>query len=372
MTLRIQDPSFQESLSLHEALIEACNDAELGAGTFAFATLDGVKLFMEDTAFIEFISEGSFQVLVGMDAITDRRAVEKLCELNDQLDGLNVTAFLHNGRNLFHPKLCWFRNPDGSGRLVVGSGNLTIGGLRNNWEMFAVQKLTETETDSIERTWTNWLDCNQERIHPITDDAVNARAIRNVRATRQVKRVLEEAEEEVAAEAAAAAVEQLEVDDQDPWRYVGDDRVLVAQIPRASDRWNQANFDKHNFENFFGAQAGNNTHRILLRSVSVPGGIGDIESRPSVSVKSKNYRFELEAASGLDYPDDGPPVGIFIEVGRRMFLYTLVMPDNTYYDQVDDFLENNWIGRADRMKRINTTVESLRENCPDLPFWDEN
>jgi hypothetical protein len=99
------------------------------------------------------------------------------------------------------------------------------------------------------------------------------------------------------------------------------------------------------------------------------GLFSDIEIRPSVSVVSQNYRFELEAAAGLDYPSSGRPISIFIRVSTRMFLYVIVMPMDNFYQTVRQFLDQKWEGRADRMKRICTTVQQLQINCANLPFW---
>ena len=111
---------------------------------------------------------------------------------------------------------------------------------------------------------------------------------------------------------------------------------------------------------------------ILLRSVKNSGLLGEIESRPSVSVKSKNYRFELEAAAGLDYPSGANrPIGVFICVSVRMFLYVLAMPTDPFYNTINQFLHQNWEGRTDRMKRINSTVGTLHQSCSALPFCNQ-
>jgi len=160
-------------------------------------------------------------------------------------------------------------------------------------------------------------------------------------------------------------------EDINAWDFVDEDMVLVAEIPKGSTRWNQANFDKNNFVNFFGADPQKKGYIILLRNVKNNGLLGEIESRPSVSVKSKNYRFELEAAAGFDYPSGtNRPIGVFVRVSVRMFLYVLAMPTDPFYNTINQFLARNWEGRADRMKRINSTVGTLRRSCNDLPFWN--
>lgn len=97
----------------------------------------------------------------------------------------------------------------------------------------------------------------------------------------------------------------------------------------------------------------------MLRSLNEDTSLSDIEVRPSVSVKSQNYRFELDAASGLLYPVNGKPIGIFIQLTTRMFLYHLFMPNHALYAEITDWMSANWTGRADRMKRIVATAVEL-------------
>jgi len=150
---------------------------------------------------------------------------------------------------------------------------------------------------------------------------------------------------------------------------------LFAEIPRSGNRWNQANFDVGTFESFFGATAGDNSQRILLRNVESAKVLGDIEIRPSVSVRSRNYRFELEAAAGLTYPDTGRPVGIFIRLSTRMFIYRIYMPNmGEKYNKIVEWMLSNWNGRSDQMKRIVVEaqkVSTLLEETPLRSFlWE--
>ena len=73
----------------------------------------------------------------------------------------------------------------------------------------------------------------------------------------------------------------------------------------------------------------------MLKNVDKSGTLGKTEVRPSVSVSSQNYRFELDAAAGIDYPKDGKrPLGVFVKVSQRDFLYELVMPGDVGYDSL--------------------------------------
>ncbi|RZK11133.1 MAG: hypothetical protein EOO43_19590 [Flavobacterium sp.] len=144
--------------------------------------------------------------------------------------------------------------------------------------------------------------------------------------------------------------------------------VLIAEIS-GGDRWKQANFDLETFEGFFGATAGDNSYFIKLRHVDSSGTITDEVLSQAVSVKSSNYRFELAAAAGIPFPSNGYPLGIFIKVGPDRFLYNLCLPDETFYQEVRNFLDSRWTGSNNRRMRIITNVATLKVNCPNLPLW---
>jgi len=147
--LFLQDPTDTDSYSLHEALLSVCSEAQLGGGMFSFVTQAGVQLLLEDEAFLNFMERSSFELIVGIDEITNPRALSRLKDLSTSKTNFSVSAFLHEGQRLFHPKFCWFKTKSG-GKLVIGSGNLTFGGLRNNWEAYSIVDLDADELSSLE------------------------------------------------------------------------------------------------------------------------------------------------------------------------------------------------------------------------------
>jgi len=170
------------------------------------------------------------------------------------------------------------------------------------------------------------------------------------------------------------ATEEITVD-PDTWEYKDESAVLVAEIGGGT-RWKQVNFPISFFEDFFGAKRGDNKYHINLRHVASDSELEELENRQAVSVKSQNYRFEIGAAVS-DYPS-GPdrPIGVFIRTGERAFLYHLLMPEEadiaeTRYEEVRKFLDEEYNGPARHLKRVETSVENLRKNCPTLPFWSE-
>lgn len=362
MIFKFQDPTNNSSPTLHEALNAACNNAQSGGGAFAFVTRGGVRLYMKDTPFGGFIQNGTFELVVGIDEVTNPHTLEILGQLLVSFPNLSVSAFAHNHQDsIFHPKFCWFKKNNG-GTLIVGSGNLTVRGLRNNWEAFTVMELTNPQINEVIKIWNEWKQNCEPFFKPISDNDVILRVQQNAFRRRPI--VAPAALEEPVAEEG----QEEDSEDTTPWRISEGQSVLVAEIPRAKNRWNQGNFDQDSFENFFGSTRWNNNYRILLR-VAADGNLEDVENRQAVSVKSHNWRFELGAAAGLNYPGNGRPTGVFIRVGIRMFVYALVMPGSPQYAEVDAFLTAQWHGRADRMRRVITSVANLRISCPTLSFW---
>lgn len=352
MLLRLQDPNYSNSYSLHEALIDVCSSASSGKGAYAFVSKTGANILLGDVEFGRMLDRGSYQLIVGIDEITNTSTIEKLIEFQESYNSLNINAFLHNSRNsLFHLKISYFSRDDGCGSLVIGSGNLTTGGLRKNREAFAVVNLSKRELINIEAYWNEWITQSNRYLKPLTDAGVLAKVALNSLRARARKELPVIPTQPIQVDELPASEEG--IDESQEWSFQENNLVLLAEIPRSGSRWNQANFDINTFENFFGATAGDNSQRILLRNVLSNRHLGDIEIRPSVSVVSQNYRFELEAAAGLNYPDDGRPIGIFIRLSPRMFIYKVFMPEtDDKHTEFADWMNSNWKGRTNRMKRI--------------------
>jgi hypothetical protein len=359
MPLYIQDPSDLQAPFLHERILEVCQDATCGGGVFAFVTREGVDLLIRDKVFRAFATKGKFDLIVGVDDVTNVRALTALQRAADEMPGLAVRVFYHTlSTAIFHPKFCWFKHGSRA-FLVAGSGNLTARGLRGNWEAFIVDELLAGPARELETQWVQWLNLHDAQLRPLDDAEVMARAALNIRLPRPpgvLPPPTEEGEETEAGPVELAPTSAIS------------HKVLIAEIPKGDVRWQQANFDLDSFQNFFGAQPGA-SHRIVLQHVDSSGALGALESRPSVAVKSRNFRFELEAAHGLDYPTTGRPIGVFVQIAPRFFRYRLLMPNDPNYAAVSAVLETMYKGRADRMRRAATTTDVLRQAWPDSPLW---
>ena len=352
--LRLQDPG--ASSGLLEALLVACDGADHGGGIFSWTTAEGARLLLDAETFRGFVAESTFDLVIGVDSITDLAALEAVSDRTEHIEGLRARVLLHDLRPvLFHPKLSWFVAGDHL-TLLVGSGNLTRGGLRTNWEAFTVVELEGAEAAAVEAQIDAWLEAWDDSLLALDDPRVLARARQNSGQERSLKRPTRRAR---GAEARGG-------EGSEP--PSGDEDVLVAEIGRGR-RWTQANFPRRFYEGFFGAEVGTKRH-VLFQPVAADGTLEELQSRESVEVPSQNYRFELTAATGTPYPaGTDRPIGVFVRARDGVIRYVVVMPDDPAYAAASDFLEAQWSGPERELPRVLTTVDSLQAAWPDSPLW---
>lgn len=346
--LWLQDAG-SDSGYLLEALVAASQDARGGGGIFAWTNSAGLIALFESRDFARLLRRFGYDLIVGIDSITNEKAIEALQEATERYRKLKVRVFVHDQRPIFHPKLSWFVF-DGGVKLVVGSGNLTMGGLKSNWEAFTVITLAPPKSDQILdqiAAWTSqWSDC----LRTLDDPEVQSLAARNTGTERTFRRQRGRRRERAPRATAESTL------------------LLVAEIPKSSDRASQANFTLDNYEHFFGAQLGS-TRQILLYHVKSDGGLDPVESRPSVQRRSRNYSFELNALKGLP-PDAGRAIGVFLRLETGLFLYVILVPSSAGYDEVSSYLDTHATGPASQLRRFRTEdIQSLRHAWPDAPLW---
>lgn len=385
MTLRIQDPADPQSEFLIDALLSACKGAQVGGGAFAFLSSGGVRLLLKDDSFAGFMSQGAFDLVVGVDAITNTAAINELAAVQRSHPSLGARVLLPaHPRSIFHPKFAWFDRGDG-GVLLTGSGNLTAGGLRWNVEAFAVQELNAVQMAGLREQWDAYLLRSAACLREPSDAQVVALLERNAAMRRAVQRAGFPVQGEAAAEVAAAPVVETPglappsviqvlgidaaedaVDEVPP---IGDATpALVAEIPiGTADGRIQANFSRQRFEDFFGASA-SAQRPCMLFHVRADGTLAEHEVRPPIFTRSNNYRLELGAGRGAIYPREGRPIGLFVRVATRTFLYMLLMPGDAGHAEVSALLDSSTpAGRL--MRRIPFDVADVRAAWPASPLW---
>lgn len=173
MRFQIQDPTYGNTKPLRETILNNCSDMKVGAGAYAFATSEGVNFLLGDERFRNFISDGSFFLIVGTDDITNVRALRTLKDFENEFSGnLKVRVYIHEAiGSIFHPKYSWFQSKSSGGKLIIGSGNMTKRGLKNNREAYAIIDLDEEQTAEVKREWNRWLMHSGQYLYSI-DDAI--------------------------------------------------------------------------------------------------------------------------------------------------------------------------------------------------------
>ncbi|MCC6984508.1 MAG: phospholipase D family protein [Bauldia sp.] len=358
----VQDPTSPHTVYLFEAIIEAAQSASHCRGVFAFASLAGVRTLITDPVVEAFLDAGGdIELIVGIDAVTNRPTLEYLAEVERNRPNVAVRVFWNETPGLFHPKFIHFRCRNGREVLIVGSGNLTPGGFRGNIEAYTVLRSRAREaidTGSL----TRFLDAHCDDIRPIDEEAF-ARAAQNLArpAARGTRRRRAEAGPETAEAIAEAIAEQPE----EPSEIA--DRILVAQVPRAGTRWHQVHFNQAVVAQFFQVQA-DSIQRVYLIERMQDGTRADEEVRPCVySQSNKNYKIELGAKHDEDYPEDGVPVAVFRELHARSFEYMLIMPGEPGHAEMLELTETlPRVGRG-HARVITDTVE-LRTAWPGCPL----
>jgi HKD family nuclease len=362
MTWHLQSPGFGD-YSLIKFIEANCKKATCGAAVFAFATSAGVKLFFARPSVISFLQNHKFQMVVGLDAITDTAAIAQLSIAAAKYPNLNIRVFKHNvGGVCFHPKTMWFETGAG-GVTITGSGNLTTGGLEKNWEAFSVETATAVDMTAVKTQWKEWSVAHQDNLLPLDHPDVEARAKSNKKLKAKIAKAAqtpEGADEDAAVEGAADAVE--EVNAQLALRP-----VLVAEVPKASDRWKQINFDKKTFQEFFGVTIGK-PKTVKFYHANDDGSFDPPETSTAVAVKSRNFRFEIGAAAYLAYPANGHPIVIFERLNPAEYSYVLLMPGKGAHALVQKYLDDNYGPAGNKKRRIVMTASDLAAAWPDCPL----
>jgi hypothetical protein len=377
--LHIQDPTFEDSKILLDTILECCQEAKLGGGAYAYVSSDGATLLIGDPVFEKFLSTGEFELIVGIDDITNTRTLDTLQNYCKRHDNLRVQIFLHNTTgSTFHPKFCWFDCGD-YGLSVTGSGNLTQKGMQRNRETFEYTRLSIDVLEDTKRKWSSWLESAAPFLKSLNDENVRARAEENANRMRNQARQ-RKAEGSTADDENPDIVttdETVEtntnIDDEiGAWEFDISSRVLIAEITKSGQvksRWTQANFDKKTFQTYFESTPGVHGQLTLtLRDVKWDGSLGDIKHRPPGSRPSVNFHIELSAERGIKYPDEGRVLGVFVKISSRTFLYMLVFPDHTEHIVLQRVLDKQHRAKPNSLVRYPTDVAELKLLCPRLPI----
>ena len=197
MTLTFQVPG--DGDTLHEALVAAATGATGGFAAFAFATSTGIDTAFAEPVVRKLLGSGQFQVVIGLDAITDTAAVAAIKTAKAALPNASISMFYNaKGGVLFHPKTMFFKRPVG-GRCLTGSGNLTLGGLRNNWEAFWKADVSTADAEALETQWAKWVADHNDNLLSPEDPRVTAQAALNAQTRTKIQKAVTETDAEALA-----------------------------------------------------------------------------------------------------------------------------------------------------------------------------
>ena len=142
--------------------------------------------------------------------------------------------------------------------------------------------------------------------------------------------------------------------------------ILIAEIGKSGDRWKQANFPLKIWENYFGGDLKLEKY-IHLYEVNRNGSLNKKVSTKIVKVKSQNYRVELGAVAGINYPDSGRPIGIFKKISQSEFRYHIFMPEDPMHSNLLGYLNIRGKGYATSLKGALVFLNQLESLWPDCP-----
>ena len=103
-------------------------------------------------------------------------------------------------------------------------------------------------------------------------------------------------------------------------------------------------------------------------NIAKDGTLGEVETRQAVSVKSKNYRFEINCAETQgNYPgEDKRPIGLFVKLDNQEFVYQVLMSGDKGYKKIKDYLYSESNNSARELKRAIVHIEAIHAIYPEL------
>lgn len=144
--------------------------------------------------------------------------------------------------------------------------------------------------------------------------------------------------------------------------------VLISEVA-GPGRWGQFSVTFDVVRKFFETEP-DEPYQIRIRHVTSSGTL-QAEERPAVIFKrSKNWAFEIGAASEIGYPGTSKrPIVVFLKTKSGAFLYRLLMPGDRAYVLITNYLLKNFRGPANRLRRVVLSAAELKSIWRDSPLW---
>ncbi|MFW6026514.1 MAG: hypothetical protein ACOCRX_09240 [Candidatus Woesearchaeota archaeon] len=332
--------------NLQNHIVNIINNSDIVSceALMAFMTLNGLLRIGigENGPLNNFIINPStrFNLLVGIDNITTADALSRLKEFDDlDIPNYNISGFSSHGKGIFHPKIFVFRKKDDTGTVIVGSNNLTQGGLFSNIEVSVkLENLTNEELIEWENLIKDTYEYLNENIFEITEDLINKIKETRKQQRKSKRKTVSKTSQKI------SSVDLLEKEDVEIEQK---NTVLIRQVPRAGNRSKQVHFTIDIVENYFNISEETS---ISLQQVQPNKKPEPVETRPLVlSDVNRNAKIEINGAEILNdnYPEDGSrPILVFEKIDESFFRYMLLLKENDGFEELEGYLESLPKGRA--------------------------
>ena len=350
--LRIQDPADPPRSSLFDAVVALVNNGEVVwlRMFFGFLTGSGLNALLAVPKIREVLLHSDVEVLVGLDAVTDRPGLERLRELARKNPQFKPLVIKNTTGALIHPKMLAAKYADGRAVAVVGSNNLSSGGLSGNVECYTIAHFEPAEHLDFS-DWDRFIQRWDPLITEIDDEAIEA-AKQNVL---RLKRVRKAATTSVRPDSGVVLSDGQVHETPVSGAEDLEEPFLVAQIPKAGGRWSQVHYSAEIIQVYFQASADAD---VLLRKVVY-------------SERNKNYKIELAAARMAgEYPAGGRPVVVFRRESsaHRRHRYVFLMPGDEGHAEMAELAEQAFEGRANQVPRAIVSRSRVITAWPECPL----
>ena len=364
--LRVQDPADPPRSPLFDELVALVNDGEVAwlRMFFGFLTGSGMDTLLGVPEVRDVLLHSEVEVLVGLDAVTDRLGLKRLLELAGDNPKFKPLVIKHSERGLVHPKMLVVRYTDGRTVVVVGSNNLSSSGLSRNVEGYTIARFEPEEPPDLS-DWDEFIRRRDPLIGEIDDEALKA-AEQNERRLKRLRTAVRGTRTKpnsgvVVSDGQVYEVPVSEIEDPEDL----EDLVHVAQIPKGGNRWSQVGYSAQIIRDYFDVEAGD---ELVLRSF----GSTQVETPRVVNPKSnKNHRIELGAARRAgEYPEEGPPVVLFRreEGALRHHRYVLLMPGDQGHSKMTELAKKEFKGPVRQVSRAIVPLSRVMTAWPGCPL----
>ena len=364
--LKIQDPTDPPRSPLFDEIVALAENGEVVwlRMFFGFLTGSGVDALIGVPIIRDVLLNSEVEILVGLDAVTDRPGLERLLELANKNPQFKPRVIKNNTGALIHPKMLVARYADDRAAVVVGSNNLSYGGLSGNVEGYTIARFESGELIDLS-DWDAFISRWGPLIAEIDEEALKA-AERNEHRLRRLRTAVEQTStipdsgvvmsDGQAHETAVSGIGSLA------------EQLLVAQIPKAGNRWSQVHYSAEIIQSYFQVQAGAHVSLRKFDGASVE------EPQVVYSTVNKNYKIELGAAREAEkeggYPATGRPVVLFRrESGAlRRYRYVLLMPGDTGHAAMTTLATRAFSGPANHLPRVVVPRNRVLAAWPECPL----